>query len=85
MIFLANFKRKSIVKYPVIKETIIEIIIYGEKNIPLKIKRAISPNSIVGMESKKLNLKAFSGVNPLNNKIDVVKPLLLNPGMIAKP
>ena len=47
---------------------------------------SITPNPISainteGIDSKKLSLNAFSGVNPSNNKTVVVIPLLLTPGI----
>jgi len=44
----------------------------------------VSP-SIAGMESRKLNLKAFSRFNPRSNAVEIVAPLLESPGNMASP
>jgi len=40
---------------------------------------------MAGMESRKLNLNAFSLFNPRSRAVEIVIPLLESPGKMAKP
>lgn len=50
----------------------------------LNASTAVSPR-MAGMESRKLNLNAFSRFNPSSNAVEIVAPLLESPGKIASP
>lgn len=70
---------------PLIAAIIIAIIISGANSTGLLNENKISARKTAGIDKRKLILKAFSGLNPSNNKMLVVTPLLLIPGTTENP
>ena len=85
MIFFASLISKSIVKSPIRNATTNATREFTLNKTPSIVPNSISARIIVGIPNKKLILKLCSMLNPLDKRVAVFIPLLLIPGIIAKP
>lgn len=69
-----------------IKTSIVFMLEAAAASCPLSWKASTAASPIIaGIESRKLNLKAWSRFSPSNMAVEIVAPLLERPGKMASP